>query len=246
MADPTAFGAVFATVALAAMVQGLSGFGFGLTMMSIAPWFVDITFAVPLTAVFSLVVVFAMTWRHRRHIKMSNALPLILGAIPGIPVGMAFLKGVDPGIATGTLGAVLVLYGGWSLTAGQRQQVEIHPRWAPGFGFFAGILGGAFNCSGPPTVLYSTLRAWDKGTIVGTLQAFFLVQGLLTTAGFIYTGLITVESLTWNGQMIPAVLIGLWVGNLLHDRVDQAMFRRVVLVALTLMGVAFLVPLAVG
>ena len=36
MSEPEIFATIFASVTLAAMVQGLSGFGFGLTMMSIA------------------------------------------------------------------------------------------------------------------------------------------------------------------------------------------------------------------
>ena len=244
MADPAAFAAVCLAVLLAGTVQGLSGFGSGLVLVSIVPWFVDITFAVPFAGVFSYMTVLAMTWRHRRHIRLRRALPLILGLFPGVPLGMAFLKGVDAGLATGALGAVLVVYACWALFVADRDNpARVSERWGPGFGFVGGILGGAFNCSGPPVVLYSTLQDWNKGETVGTMQAYFLAQGALTLTGFALTGLITIETLTWNAWMFPALAGGVWLGDRLHHRVDEGTFRSVVMVGLLLMGLAFLVRL---
>lgn len=245
MVDPAVLVAVALAVMLAGTVQGLSGFGSGLVLVSIVPWFVDITFAVPFAGVFSYMTVLAMAWRHRQHVRMGRALPLILGLFPGVPLGMAFLKGVDPILATGVLGLILVAYAAWSLRAsGRDQPARVSPRWGPIFGFTGGVLGGAFNCSGPPVVLYSTLQDWNKGEIVGTLQAFFLAQGALTLTGFALTGLITLETLTWNAWMFPALVGGVWLGDRLHHRVDEGTFRGIVMVGLMLMGLAFLVRLA--
>jgi uncharacterized protein len=247
LGDPTVIAAVCAAVALAGCVQGLSGFGSGLVLVSIVPWFVDITFAVPFAGVFSYMTVLAMAWRHRRHVRLRRALPLVLGLFPGVPLGMAFLQGVDAGMATGALGAVLVVYASWSLLGARREEpVRVSERWAPAFGFAGGVLGGAFNCSGPPVVLYSTLQDWGKGETVGMLQSFFLCQGAMTLTGFTLTGLITVETLTWNAWMFPALVGGIWVGDRLHHRVDEAVFRKVVMVGLMLMGLAFLARLVVA
>jgi len=244
--DPVTLIAVCLAVALAGAVQGLSGFGSGLVLVSIVPWFIDITLAVPFAAVFSYATVLAMAWRHRRQIRFRYALPLVAGLFPGVPLGMAFLQGVDPALATGALGVVLVTYTTWALRAGPDQPVRVSPRWGPAFGLAGGVLGGAFNSSGPPIVLYSTLQDWDKGETVGTLQAFFLCQGALTLTGFAYKGLITTQTLTWNLWMFPLLVAGIWLGDRFHHRIDEVTFRRVVMVGLLLMGLAFLVKLVAG
>ena len=243
MDDPAVISAICVAVALAGCVQGLSGFGSGLVLVSTVPWFIDITLAVPFAAVFSYLTVLAMAWRHRQDVRFSYALPLILGLFPGIPLGMAFLQGVDPVLATGVLGVILIAYATWSLRRGEKSSVRVSPRWGPVFGITGGILGGAFNSSGPPVVLYATLQDWDKGETVGTLQAFFLCQGALTISGFVYKGLITTETLTWNLWMLPVLVFGIWIGDRLHHTIDEATFRRVVLIGLMAMGGAFLVRL---
>ena len=47
-------------------------------------------------------------------------------------------------------------------------------------------------------------------------------------------------------MLLPLLLLGLWIGDRLHHRIDEATFRRVVMSGLMLMGLAFLVRLAVS
>ena len=243
MDDPTVIIAISCAVALAGCVQGLSGFGSGLVLVSTVPWFVDITVAVPFAAVFSYLTVLTMAWRHWQEVRFRYALPLILGLFPGIPIGVRFLKGVDPLYATAALGVILIAYGAWSLFGRSEHAVRVSPKWGPLFGVTGGILGGAFNSSGPPVVLYATLQDWSKGETVGTLQAFFLCQGALTLSALTYEGLINVQTLTWNLYLLPMLIVGLWVGDKLHHRIDDQTFRRVVMIGLMLMGGAFLIRL---
>ncbi len=246
MAEPLVLMAVACVVALAGCVQGLSGFGAGLVLVSTLPWFLDISFVVPFAAVFSYLTVLAVAWRHWKEVRFRYALPLILGLFPGIPVGMAFLQGVDPLWATGALGLVLVAYTLWSLIANAESSARISPKWGPVFGITGGILGGAFSSSGPPIVLYATLQDWNKGETVGTLQAFFICQGALTISGFFYKGLVNAETLSWNLYLLPALLLGVWLGDKVHHRVNEGTFRRIVMFGLMVMGCAFLLRLALS
>ena len=134
MGDPLSIAAIAAAVALAGSVQGLSGFGAGLVLVSTLPWFVDITVAVPIAAVFSYLTVLVVAWRHRSEVRFRYALPLVLGLFPGIPIGMAFLQGVNPVIATAALGAVLIAYSAWSLLRSADKSPHISPKWGPVFG----------------------------------------------------------------------------------------------------------------
>lgn len=224
-------------------MQGLSGFGFGLVAMSVLPFFMELTSAVPLIAVYSLTLTLMMGWRHRAGLDRASALPMVVGGVLGIPIGIFFLKSGNPVWVKGTLGTVLMVFALWSLRSNARVGAPIANGWGLPAGFLGGILGGAFNTSGPPVVIYCSLRAWPKQQTVASLQAFFNVAGIAAVTGHSLSGLLT-PALLWDNMVsIPALLGGLMIGNHLHDRVDQDAFRRVLLGAIFLFGVAYVAPI---
>jgi uncharacterized membrane protein YfcA len=45
---------------------------------------------------------------------------------------------------------------------------------------------------------------------------------------------------------LPALLVGLWVGNTLYGKLDDAAFRKAILILLLVSGVVLVVPAAIG
>ena len=240
--EPLLLAALVLSAGIAAAVLGLLGFGFGLTMISLAPWFMPIDVAIPVTAGLSLPLTVVMAWRHRHEVKLRRVMPLLIGCVPGVAIGVLMLKELDETVMKAALGLFLVVYAAGSLGAPSTRRFTIGAGWGWGFGFLGGVFGGAFNCSGPPVVLYATLRDMQKGALVGTLQGFFFVQGVFTTSGMALTGLLTLETLLLDLYCLPVVGAGIWLGDALHHRIDQESFKRVVLIAIGLTGVALLAP----
>ena len=240
--DPVFMLALVASAGVAAAVLGLLGFGFGLTMISLAPWFMPIDVAIPVTAGLSLPLTMVMAWRHRRDVQLRRVLPLLIGCIPGVAIGVFMLKELDEGVMKAALGIFLMVYAVGSLSAPGTSKLKIGPQWGWGVGFAGGVFGGAFNCSGPPVVLYATLRDMQKGALVGTLQGFFIVQGIFTTGGMALTGLINTETLLLDLYLLPVVGGGIWLGDAMHHRIDQQSFKRVVLIAIGITGLALVAP----
>src|SRR6266481_2734540 len=80
------------------------------------------------------------------------------------------------------LGLVLVGYGVYNLLTPRAPYLQ-HEKYAFPFGFIAGILGGAYNTSGPPVVIYGTLRRWSPEYFRATMQCYFFFTYLATIAG---------------------------------------------------------------
>ena len=115
-----------------------------------------------------------------------------------------------------------------------------HPAWAYGFGFLAGVLGGAYNTSGPPVVIYGNCRRWPPAEFKGNLQGFFLVNDLLVVAGHALSRNLAPPVLRDYLIALPALALGLFVGSKLDQRLDPELFRKVVLVLLVVMGLRML------
>jgi len=100
----------------------------------------------------------------------------------------------------------------------------------------AGFIGGLSGVWGPPTVAYLTALDTPKLEQVR-------VQGIVYGSGAVMLALAHVKSgvLTFGTAQISAVmlipaLIGLAIGFKVHDRMDQALFRKATLVVLVVAG----------
>lgn len=237
-------------VLVGALVQGMSGFGFGLVTMSLLPLFLPVDHAVPMVAAWGLALNLYLNWRLRKHISLRRAGPMMLGGLLGIPVGVLFLKGADPRLIKGALGAVIVLFCLHSLLSSRVPHIDEGGRKAQGLGVVAGaaggVLGGAFNTGGPPVILYVAAMGWAKDAATSTIQVYFLLTTTLTIAGHVSVGLMTPERLWQVLPLYPVVGLGSWLGTRIYDRVPQARFRQIVLVLLLVLGANFLVRSALG
>ncbi len=225
----------------AAFTQGVTGFGSGLVAMALIPLFLDLPDAVAVVAILSLGVNGTIMIQLRRSVERRKALPMVLGALAGVPFGVWALKSLDAGLLKLVLGLILVGYVLYAFVGGDRRRFTVGDWWGLLAGSLGGVLGGAFNTSGPPVILYVTLKDWDKDAIKASLQVFFVAISLTAIPLHVVAGNIRTEHLPLAGAGLPALLGGVWVGTKVYDRIDSEAFRKVVLVGLAVMGLFYVV-----
>lgn len=228
-------------ILLAAFTQGVAGFGSGLVAMAILPLVMPLDDAVPIVAMTCLVVNFSILVQMWRHVERAKVLPMVLGALVGVPLGAVALKQVDPGMLELVLGVILIAYAAHALFGGSGRRVVIGDRWGLVTGVVGGVLGGAFNTGGPPAVVYVTMRDWSKDATKATLQGFFCAISTLQMPIYVAADVLGTEHLKMAAVALPTLGIGLWLGTKVYDRIDAPLFRRIVLVMIAVMGVVFVV-----
>jgi uncharacterized membrane protein YfcA len=226
---------LFAIILLAAFTESVSGFGSALVAMAYLPLLIGIQPAVPLVALVSLALEVILLLYYRQAIKLQAIRRVILGSLLGIPLGIFFLRGVDEKIVLGLLGIVLVSYAAFSLLK-LRLPAFANPLWGWLFGFVAGILGGAYNTSGPPVVVYGQSQNWSPGEFKGNLQSFFLVNSALVLVGHALSGNVTVQVLNDFLIALPALALGILVGLQASRFIDPLRFRQIVQGLLIVLG----------
>src|SRR6476469_6507794 len=95
--------------ALAGFVQGLSGFGFGLTAMAIWAWTMEPKLAAVLALFGGLSGQVFAAFTVRRGWHFATLLPFILGGIAGLPIGLWLLPKLDVPTFKLLLGTLLVV-----------------------------------------------------------------------------------------------------------------------------------------
>jgi uncharacterized membrane protein YfcA len=222
-------------LALASFVFGLAGFGLGLVALSLLPFLMPPTMAVPLISMYSAAFALVMAIPLRRDIVVSHLAVLVGGALVGTPVGVWGLATLPAGwlrrlIGLTLMGVVLIEWRG------------LYPRklagrhWGVSAGVVSGLLGGAVGAPGPPVVLYAAAQGWSPRAMKATLLGFFLANQLITLVGQWWAGLLTTE-VAWLALVFasPAV-VGVALGMHLFNHVDHARVRHLLFALLFVLG----------
>ena len=221
---------------LAVFTQSLTGFGSALVAMALLPAMIGIRTATPLVALVGLTIEISLLLRYHAAFRLQSVWRLAVASVVGIPLGLLVLRRVDERLALATLGCVLVGYALYALIGRPLPGMKSNA-WAYGTGFVAGMLGGAYNTSGPPVVIYGDAQRWLPAEFKSNLQGFFLVTNLVVIAGHALSGNLTYR--VWVGYLwvLPAIALGILLGTRLDGRINPALFRKLVLLLLIVMGV---------
>lgn len=227
---------LFGIFLLAALTESISGFGSALVAMALLPLLIGIREAVPLVALSSLTLEIVLLLYYRQAVNLTAIRRVILGSLLGIPIGIYLLRGVDEQIVLRLLGAVLVSYAVFSLLK-LRLPKFANPNWGWLFGFVAGILGGAYNTSGPPVVVYGQSQDWNPAEFKANLQGFFLVNSAIVLLGHALSGNLTPRVLNDYLIALPALALGILIGLNVSRFIDPVRFRQIVQGMMILLGV---------
>ncbi len=182
-----------------------------------------------------------------RHASWKLILRLVPTVIAGLLIGALFMRYVDDVLMRRTIGALLVI--SVALQVWQRVQLrtEVPPEGGPrpiaagAAGVAAGFSTMTANAAGPIMALYLLANRIDKRRFIGTNAWFFGAINLAKTPLSGALGLFTPQVLWVWAAMVPAVLVGAWVGRLVIGRVDQRQFENVTLAAAALSSLVILI-----
>jgi uncharacterized protein len=165
----------------AALAQGFSGFGFGIILMAtLSLCGADLERASVLSTLLSTALVITLLFQTSRRMRVDwkQAASLGIGLLVGVPIGYRLLLrfGEMP-VGRIVFGLVLIAFAlNRMFTPHLKRHISLF--FAPAFGLFSGLLGGAFSSGGPPVVMYLYTQEDDPRQAVGTTQAVFLASNL--------------------------------------------------------------------
>ena len=223
-------------VFLAVFTQSLSGFGSALVAMSLLPAIIGIHVATPLVALVGFTLEIVLIIRYRRSLDVRAIWRIVLAALVGIPVGVYFLSNADEKLSLTLLGVVLTGYAVYALL-GLKMPSLSGPVWAYLAGLFGGLLGGAYNTSGPPVIVYADCNRWPPDAFKSNLQGYFVIISVIVVASHVMNGNFTSQVWHLFWWTIPSIMIGLIAGLSLDRWLNPLLFRRLVLVLLLVMGI---------
>ena len=220
---------------LGSLTQSLTGFGSALVAMALLPPLLGLDVASPLVAGIALGLEVLMLIRYREALRINSIWPVLAASLIGAPLGVYFLSRIEERIALLVLG---ILISGYALYAlfGLRLPELTHPLWAWGTGLISGMLGGAYNTSGPAVVIYGNCRRWDAAEFKSNLSGFFVINSLMVTSSHLFSGHYSVDVTYFFLFAVPAMVLGFIAGQTLERWISPPIFRKMVLILLVTLG----------
>ncbi len=191
-------------------------------------------------AVFSGIMLL-LTFRTRKWVRKDVLFVMIVGATIGTPLGIYVLASCESSLLKRLFGVFLSGYALNMLLGRQKKSGEIKNYAGLIAGFLGGCLGGMFGTGGPPVIIYLNRKIEDKRAFRATLVLYFLVSNSWQWVMLCYTRLITGEVLRFALYLLPAFVIGSLVGAILHIKINQALFNRVVALVLLITGIFLII-----
>ena len=224
---------------LATLSQTVVGFGAPLISMPFMIVWLGAKTATPLSALVGLLTSIFVLIYYRSHFNLQAVTKLVAASVIGVPVGTYFLNLVDPRSLKILLGVIVISYGLYSLFSPKLPKLR-GKLWEYIFGFIAGIMGGALNTSGPIVVIYASFKQWKPEEFRSNLQGFFIVTNIVIMVSHFFSGNLDNQfaaNVWWAiGGMALAIVVGLIISN----RVNEKIFRTLVIIVLIASGIQLL------
>ena len=226
--------------ALAGFVQGLSGFGFGLTAMALWAWTLEPKLAASLSLFGALVGQLLAAFTVRRGWDWRALLPFVAGGLAGLPLGLWLLPRLDVPLFKGTLGLMLVIVCPLMFFAARLPRVRGGAAGDALAGAAGGVMGGIGGFTGVVPTLWCTVRGFERDRQRAIIQNFNLSMQVVAFAAYLATGILKPRMLPLLAVVAPAVLLPVLLGTRLYLGISDLTFRKIVLGLLTASGIALL------
>lgn len=230
---------------LGGVVQGISGFAFGMVAMSIWAWAVDPLLSTVLAVFGGLCGQLLSAISIRRQANASDLLPFIIGGIAGVPIGTHLIPSMETAAFKVLLGTILAIGCPLMLATPRIRISGAAGRVGDGTaGFVGGIIGGVSGLTGVAPAIWGVVRGFDKARQRDLLQNFSIAILTATLIALTWRGAVTTETTPYFGLVAISMLVPSILGAKIYRKLPDDRFRQVVLILLTVSGLVLVASVA--
>lgn len=222
-------------------VNGLTGFGTGITAMGLWLYAISPPVAATLVIICSIVSqvqTLPMIWH---AIDWRRVQPFVIPGLLGIPIGTWLLPQIDARTFKLGVGIFLIAYPAYVFARRVQTGSAFGGRVGDGVvGLGGGVLGGLAGFSGVLPIVWTDIRGWSKAQRRSVLQAYNISILSVALLSHALSGLLTQQVALATAAALPGTIGGAWAGSLVYRRLGDHGFQRVVMVLLFVSGVALI------
>lgn len=215
----------WATTLLIAIGKGAFGGGLAILGIPLLALVTDpVSAAIIIAMLVALMDLFALQSLGRATWSKPDLVWLLPGLVLGIGIGYLVFRLVDPRIVSLIIGLTTLGFTAHWFARGRLAAPGARPVRPP-LALVAGTASGfttfVAHAGGPPVAMYLLARGLTKSVLVGTTVAFFTLGNWLKLPPYLMLGLERPSALWAALALAPAAPVGVWLGRIVHERLEQ-------------------------
>ena len=222
----------------AAFVQRVSGFGFGIFIMTVLPYLMpSYGEATTLSGLCALSTSLFIAIRNRKYLKWNKLWFLLIVFLISSFFAVHFVSQAADGLLKTFLGIMLIIASLWFFLLAGKVHLKPNKPTQTVLGTLSGIMGGLFGMQGPPAVLYFVETTETKEEYMAIAQTYFLIGNVMMTFYRAYYGFLTTTVLTDYCFGIFGVIAGTMLGSYAFKKMSLPILKKIIYAYMAISGI---------
>ncbi len=234
-----------AAVLAAALFQAATGIGFGILAGPIILMVMNSGSAVQVTILLSLLIAVVLAPSLYRRADKTLLSRLLVGTLVGLPIGILVFVQVSVDLLK-LLAGLAVLFMAFSATGllgldplnGKARGARVKDY---GIGVLSGAMSASLAMPGPVAAAHMSSLAYAKDTIRATILVMFVFSYSAAIAFQAVLVGVSGETLSLAATLVPATLIGIFLGRISVGWISERGFRWLISIVLVATSISLLV-----
>ena len=231
----------FSTIALIACfayaIESIFGFGGTIIFLGISGFFFDFNSLLKLAMIVGLSSGLAVLIQSYKYVSLKHLIKILIYTIPGALIGTYFISYFASDILIKIFAIILIIYGCFNLFFPDIRFPQFLKNF---FVILGGFIQGIYTIGGPFVLMGYKDYFSSKQELRSTMAGYFFIINSLRAIFFVFLGGSYLEIVKMYYPIALLVMLSVWLGYFIHKQIPEILFKRLIIIAITLIGVLIL------
>ena len=222
---------------LAYGIESIFGFGGTIIFLGISGLLYDFNTLIKIAMVVGLASGLAVLIQSYKHLSYYHLFNILLLTLPGALIGTYLIDYLASQILIKAFAVMLISYGFFNLIW---PKILIPKIIKNSIIILGGLIQGIFTIGGPFVLMGYKDNFENKQELRSTMAGYFFLINSLRAIFFILIGGSYTEIVISYYPIAILVMISVWLGYLVHRKIPDIMFKNIIIIAITIIGIIIL------
>ena len=231
----------FSTIALIACfayaIESIFGFGGTIIFLGISGFFFDFNSLLKLAMIVGLSSGLAVLIQSYKYVSLKHLIKILIYTIPGALIGTYFISYFASDVLIKIFAIILIIYGCFNLFFPDIRFPQFLKNF---FVILGGFIQGIYTIGGPFVLMGYKDYFSSKQELRSTMAGYFFIINTLRAIFFMFLGGSYLEIVKIYYPIALLVMLSVWLGYFIHKQIPEILFKKLIIIAITLIGVLIL------